>query len=41
MLWLALLVVGATFGGLVHVLLAGALAILLLNLPRIGDAPEA
>jgi hypothetical protein len=41
MLWLALLVTGASFGGLIHVLLIPALAILLLNLPRGGEAPEA
>lgn len=34
MLWLALLVSNASFGGLIHVLLLGALALVLLNLPR-------
>ncbi len=41
MLWLALLVTGASFGGLIHLLLVPALAILLLNLPRTGETPEA
>ncbi|HEY7332663.1 MAG TPA: lmo0937 family membrane protein [Candidatus Limnocylindria bacterium] len=41
MLWLSLLVTGATFGGLIHILLIPALAILLLNLPRPGESPEA
>ena len=39
MLWLALLVTGATLGGLIHILLVPALGILLLNLPRTGEAP--
>ena len=41
MLWLALLVTGATLGGLIHLLLAPALAVLLLNLPRTEESPEA
>lgn len=41
MLWLALLVTEASFGGLIHVLLVAALVVTLLNLPRTGDAPEA
>jgi hypothetical protein len=38
-LWLALLVTGATFGGLIHALLAGAFAILLIYLPPSGQKP--
>lgn len=41
MAWLALLVVGASFGGLIHVLLVAAVVITLLNLPRTGETPEA
>ena len=40
MLWLALLVTGATLGGLIHLLLVPALAILLVNLPRTADLSE-
>lgn len=41
MLWLALLVTGASFGGLIHGLLVGALVVTLLHLPPTGDVPEA
>lgn len=34
MLWLALLVSNASFGGLIHLLLLAALGLVLLNLPR-------
>lgn len=34
MLWLALLVSNASFGGLIHLLLLGALALVALNRPR-------
>lgn len=40
MAWLALLVVGASFGGLIHLLLVVALVITLLLRPRTGEAPE-
>jgi hypothetical protein len=40
MLWLALLVVGATLNGLIHLLLVVALGVVLVKLPRAGAAPR-